>query len=514
MNKKKLGISLVANIISMCVSLGVAFFLTPYLISVLGKEGYSFFPLANNFTGYASIISIALNSMAARFITVSMVAGETDKSKGYFSSVFFSNLILGMIFGIVFLAVIILMPGFLDIPEGMQMDVQILFALVFVGFVVNLVTNVFGVATYAMERTDLNAVLSIVQSLMRVLLYVILFAIFPGNIVILGLVVLALAILNGGVNYLYSRKLMPDYRIERKRNSWRYTRELIGSGMWNSVNSLGANLMSGLSLLIANTMFGASVSGDLSIVQTLPNLITTVISTCFSVFLPHIANVYARGNLGRTVYTVKVTQKILGLISSVPIVLVAIFGRCFFSLWVPGEDALQLQILSLLSLPPLLVSSAMWTVYGLNVVNNKLKIPALIFLMSGGLNAILTILLIKFSDIGVYGIPLVSTLINSVFYTFFLPIYALRQMRMNAVPFISHILKTFLFAGIYLLILNPYVLSLLNINGWVKFFVYGGLAELAGIILYIFIVLDSGDRIMGLNYARSVVRTFLNKVKG
>nr|MCR5247151.1 MATE family efflux transporter [Paludibacteraceae bacterium] len=296
MRKDRLGISLVSNLIAMFVSLGVSFFLTRYLIGSLGKEAYSFFPLANNFVNYMTIVSIALNSMASRFITVSMGTGDIEKSKGYFSSVFFANIILCVILVVPMIVIICFLDRFLDIPIELVGEIRILFSLIFISLLIQLVFSVFGVATFAKERMDLYAYQSIVNNILRAGLYIILFKVFPSSIVIMGIVTMILAIYNGVVSLYFSKRLMPEYRIDRRCYNKSYVVELVSSGCWNSLNSVGVSLMQTTMLLIANVMVSASEAADLSIVQTLPNLMTTIISTVFGVLLPRIANVYSREN--------------------------------------------------------------------------------------------------------------------------------------------------------------------------------------------------------------------------
>ena len=131
MKNSRLGISLVANIISTLVSLGVSFVLTPYLIRTIGKEAYSFFPLANNFVSYMTIFSLALNSMVSRFITIAIAENKLGKAHTYFSTVFFSNIILSIFLLIPIFIIIALIDQFLDIPSGQLVDVRILFILIF-----------------------------------------------------------------------------------------------------------------------------------------------------------------------------------------------------------------------------------------------------------------------------------------------------------------------------------------------------------------------------------------------
>ena len=73
--KKQTVVNLIAKIISYGATLLISFFLTPYLVEKLGKEAYSFYPIANNFVNYMGVITIALNSMASRFITIHLKSG-------------------------------------------------------------------------------------------------------------------------------------------------------------------------------------------------------------------------------------------------------------------------------------------------------------------------------------------------------------------------------------------------------------------------------------------------------
>ena len=87
-------LNFVTSIISMIVSLGISFVLTPYLIENLGKEAYAFYPIANNFVSYMTIITMTLNSMASRFITIEISRQNKKKAQEYFSSVLGANIVL------------------------------------------------------------------------------------------------------------------------------------------------------------------------------------------------------------------------------------------------------------------------------------------------------------------------------------------------------------------------------------------------------------------------------------
>ena len=73
---KRLFINLVSSIVALIVNMGISFFLSPYIINNVGAEAYGFVSLANNFVNYASLLTIALNSMAGRFIAIKIHQGD------------------------------------------------------------------------------------------------------------------------------------------------------------------------------------------------------------------------------------------------------------------------------------------------------------------------------------------------------------------------------------------------------------------------------------------------------
>ena len=429
MNNKRLTISIISNIVSVGVALGVSFWLTPYLLNSLGKEAYSFYPLANNFVSYMTIVTSALNSMASRFITIEIVKNNMKKVHTYFSSLFYANIILSILLMIPMIFIIVCIDSILNVPENLVGDVQILFAGIFVAMIVNLLFSVFGIATFAKERMDWRAGREIGQNILRAVLYVVLFVWFRPTIIFLGIIAVIVAIMNGIVQYIFSRKLMPEYRVKVSEFDKRAVLELIKSGVWNSVNDLGSLLTMSVSTLLANMLLGAGKAGDLSIIQTVPTFLRTIISAIYGVLLARINVVYANGDNHRTVNYVKKTQKILGIICTVPATLIVAFGEYFFRLWVPAENAEYLQILSAITVFPLLIHSTMWTVYGLNVTNNKLKAPALFLILTGVISVFLSVWLIRYTNLGVYAITISSSICNGFYYLLFLPTYTAKKSR-------------------------------------------------------------------------------------
>lgn len=489
--KKQTIVNLLSNIIAMTVSFGVSFILTPYLINSIGKEAYSFYPLSNNFISYVSIITMALNSMVSRFITIEVVKRNLQKAQEYFSSVFLANCILSGILLIPMIVFVKYLEVFLKIPPQIVLEIKIMFSLNFLAMLINIVSSVFGVATFVENRIDLKAQNDIFQSVLKCLLYFLMFYLYSPSMIFIGITVLILSITNFIVQVYFTRKLLPNYRISFKFFNIRLISELLTSGVWNSINSLGMTLLLNVSLLIANIKIGAKAAGDLSIVQTLPSIMTTIITTVYTVFLPQLTRSYVIESKSGFIKTIQDSQKILSVISTVPVLMIIMFGKEFFSLWVPGEDAAYLQQLAVVTIVPLFVHANMWTIYCLNIVLNKIRIPCYVLICVGILNLItVNIIMLYAKDLIL--IPLVSSGFNIVYYLCFIPVYASRQLKTSCNLFYKNIIKTVIFSVIYVACI--YLLkNYFTIHSWGTFFYTVIPFGLAGVLIHGFMTFSKED---------------------
>ena len=93
-------VNIVAGILNMLVGTAISFVLSPYIVKTLGVEANGFVSLAQNFINYISLAATALNSMGSRFLMMAYYNDDHDKFRRYYSSLFFANLLLALVFGV------------------------------------------------------------------------------------------------------------------------------------------------------------------------------------------------------------------------------------------------------------------------------------------------------------------------------------------------------------------------------------------------------------------------------
>ena len=179
---KQMSINIIASIVSFAVTVGINFFLTPYLVKEVGSDAYGFIGLANNFVQYATIVTTALNSISGRFISIAYHKGDVEKSSKIFSSVLVADLFLAAVMLILSSIFVCFLDTVLKIPSNLVSGVKITFAFAFLTFVVSTVTAIFTTAAFVKNRIDINSIRDIISNLIKVALIVLLFAIFPAQL--------------------------------------------------------------------------------------------------------------------------------------------------------------------------------------------------------------------------------------------------------------------------------------------------------------------------------------------
>ena len=167
MNNKRLAINMIATVFSFCVTMGINFILSPYIISTVGKEAYGFVGLANNFISYAQLVTLALNAMAGRFITIKIHQNDTEGANKYFTSVVIVNTLTAVTLLVPAIIIILNLNQIINVPQEILSDVQILWGLVFLNFLIGLVLTTFNVATFVTNRLDLSSMRDIQSNILR-----------------------------------------------------------------------------------------------------------------------------------------------------------------------------------------------------------------------------------------------------------------------------------------------------------------------------------------------------------
>ena len=445
MNKKKLALNILAQLLTFGSSMLIGLVITPQIVAKLGFGAYSYIGIANDFASYVTIITTALNSMAGRFISIELNKGNRDKAKVYFSSVFIADVVLAFAAMVLGIVLTLNINGILkNISPELLIDVKITFSLVFFNMVVNLLMSVYSVAPFVTDNLQKSAVRGVFSNLIKVILLIVLFTFLPARIYFVTISIIGTSIFLIVTNVILSKQLLPDFKVNIHNFSFDAIKTLNSSGVWNSLNTLSNMLLTGLAGLLTTNFVSPKAGGLLYTAKTVPLNFAQLITTLATIFTPHFVMLYAKGNIKGLLKDAKYTMKILPFLMIVPIAGYLAFGASFFKLWqyaATPEDLHTMQILSIFSMGTNLLSIYVYPLTSINTTTNKLKWPVITTFMTGLLSISTVLILLNVTNIGVYVVNFVSTVFSMLRLFFFVPMYSAHNLKLKLTTFYPTILR-------------------------------------------------------------------------
>ena len=425
-SKKQLAVNFLAQILFSVINLTISFFLVPHIVKSLNASAYAFINLSNDIVNYATLITVALNSIAGRYITLEIHKKKYKEANIYYNSVLIANIIMSLVLLVPMLLFIIFIDSFLDVPTNIVGDVRLLFLIVFVNFIMSLITSVFSSTTFITNKLYLSSIASIFSQIARCLVLLLLFGLFKTNVWFVGAASFASTLVIAISNYVFTRKLLPELKIDFKQFNMKYTMEMLKNGVWNSVSRLSGILQTGLDLLLSNIFIGAVAMGIISLPRTITSIVFSLFGSISSIFNPNIMQAYAKNDYESIKRQLIFAIKFTGTISNAFIAVFITMGLHFYNLWVPTEDCGFLYFLSVISMISFVITLPLEPVYCVHTSANKIKQPALVALGLSILTVAIVLIGVMLIDddhiklLLIYGTSTITGLLKNIIY---LPVY-------------------------------------------------------------------------------------------
>lgn len=491
---KALLINTLASFVTFGVGLGITFFFTPYLTDTIGGEAYGFVGMGNNIVNYITILTVALNSVAGRFITIEYHKGRKKEASEYFSSVLVANVCIIPVILMVMIPLILNLEKLINISPELVSSVKYLFVFILCNFIITLIGTVYNVATFITNRLYLSSIANIITSLLRVFIMCLLFGFLPANVAFVGLSTCICTFVGLIINIYYTKLLVPDIKISRTLAHVEKVKELVAAGMWNTISRLSQVLSDGLDLIITNLWISPYLMGELSIAQQMPNYISTLLNLLINLFSPNLTEYYAKNDKEALIKELKVSMKFSAFFANIFFGIVFVFGRYFVQLWVPNQDVDLIYTLLVVIMMSLLVSGVSTSLNNVFLVTNKLKTNSLFWLGISFLNVFIVFILLNTTDLGIYAVAGVSRVTGGVGNLIFVPLYACKCLKVKWNTFYPIIFRymgtTVVMAVIFGVIKKVYQFPI----NWITFILVCVIAGCVGCIINFILLFNKYER--------------------
>lgn len=484
--------NLVSNVFLFIVNMASGIWLVPFLIDHLGVATYGLIPLANSLTHYVALVTIAISSGIARFLTIDLQKKDYERANRTFNTSFWSLLIV-IISSIPFIiAFIHFVPIFFNIPAAQIHASKWLFGGIFSAFLLITLSSCFGASAFALNRLDLRNLVQIVRTLSRLVFIILLFRFIAISLENVAFATLLSAFFHIILLFVMWQNLTPDLRINFLYFDKSCLKDITHLGGWHLINHVATLLILQIDLIVVNRLFGPTAGGEYASVLQWSILIRTMAGVLAAVFQPMFLISYAKNNIDDLVKLSKMSIKFMTLALALPVGLACGFSKELLSIWISPEFS-KLSLLMIIMLFHLVTNLAEMPLYSIYLCYNRLSISGIITFVIGGLNLILAILIPVIFNTGFYGVAIAGAISLTLKCSFFAPWYAANVIGIRRRSYFLEMVKGPI-AFVVVFSLSMLFKTIWVVNTWTMIFVGGSFVGLSYLALVWFLGLSTTER--------------------
>lgn len=276
---------------------------------------------------------------------------------------------------------------------------------------------------------------------MEILIIAYCFIIFTPKVWYMGLATVGMAVTTFVGTFVMSKKLIPEAMVRPNYFSMRAVKELVYSGIWNSANSLGNTLNSGLDLLISNLMLSGTVMGQVSIAKSISNVVLSFYSVVSQPFQPTYLKDYSDKDVSRLINHFKDSMRFSGIITNVIFAGFCAIGLSFYHLWIPTQNIHLIYVLTIIAMVPSITEGCVYPLYYIYTLTLKNKFPCVVTILGGMANIASMYFLLKYTNTGAYAVLLTTAVIMTFINIVTNPIYMSLCLKVPKRTFYPQIVK-------------------------------------------------------------------------
>ena len=269
----------------------------------------------------------------------------------------------------------------MNISPELIVSVKLLFLLVFVNFFFTTIQTVFNSTSYIKNRLDITGLVRVVGYIVEIILYLAIFKLFPPQVWYVGIVMLVVTAINFLAAIWMFHNMTPELKVERKLFSVDAVKKLVGNGIWNSINSLGITLNSGLDLLVTNLLLTNLQMGQIAITKTIASIFSSLEAMLCQPFQPLLLKSYSDNNKEQLLDELKMSVNISGFFSALTFAGFFSLGRLFYKLWIPNQDIELLYALTVVTILAYVTEGPVHPLYYIYTLTVKNRVPCIITLL-------------------------------------------------------------------------------------------------------------------------------------
>lgn len=422
--------SAIINTMPYFLKMAIGVFLTPFIISKLGKEDYGVWLLVSSFAGHYGLLTIGLGSAIKHYVALELGKNRSEEINKVISTSLASYFFLGVIlFGFSFLFADEV-QSFLKISGSNFRELLILFTF---SFGLNLINSVFKSIQTAFERFSL---LNILDMFILAIKAIVTIMLLSNGLKTLGMVyaLLSVQIIYLVFNIVIHFKVFSLLSIAPRFISISTFKSLLSFGVSTFIISIGDMLRFNIDTLVTSYYVNVAAVSVYGVGTALLSYITSIIINSVNVIAPRLSRLVGSGSRDEMIELLIRSMFVSATLSFGALVMIYLFGFDVINYWVGNEFNQSFDILIIISFGSILGFAQLPVISALYSLN-KHKLLGYSSLAEGVVNVVLSLIFVqKYGIIGVAYGTLIPNLLNKIV---FQPFLVTRELSLSIVRYLT-----------------------------------------------------------------------------
>lgn len=413
--------NIVFSLASVASSAASSLLLVPLITNYLGVDAYGYIGVCAALVNAGTIVSLAITSLATRYIIISLNAEDGNFAR-VINSILFGCVVIAAILVGIFVALIANLPHIINVQPEYISQVKILFLFMGLSLVVNILGTPFVAGLYYVNDLRPYYVFQSLSQLSRIVIPLVAFNLITPYLFLPYAAAFIVDTFALGFYFLRRNRYFPSFKISVHKVQLKLLKEILCSGSWVSISKAGDVLLSTISTYLTNILLGVYLTGVFAAIMQLQGLFAVLTNSIISALVPNILKMYTK--LDSQSYVswldkyIRLVAVFVGFIAG----LLAVFGDPFLELWL-NEGMKDYSLVVALVLIGAGLSYPFEVHNQALIAFNKVKLPSLVAVIFGVFNVLMTCLFCVMLNMGLLGIALAQFMSLVIRGWVFYPIY-------------------------------------------------------------------------------------------
>ncbi|MBQ6980254.1 MAG: oligosaccharide flippase family protein [Clostridia bacterium] len=395
--KKQIAIGSIMSYISIGLNILAGLLYTPWMVRQIGQSQYGLYTLANSLITLF-LIDFGLSAATARFVSKYHAEGDEEKVNNFLGVIYKLYLIID---AIIFISLAVIYFLLDSIYASLTPEEIAQFKVVYI------IAGCFSIINFPF--VTLNGVLTAYEKFIQQKLGDIIYRILLVGTMCVALwlgyglyALVAVHAITGIILIIYKLiviKTSTPVKVNFNYKDKALFKDIFKFSIWVTVTAIAARLVFNITPTILGVVSGTSAIAVFAVVVTIEGYAYTITTAINGMFMPKISVIYTQPNPEQRIMPLMIhVGRFQFALNALIIVGFALIGKPFINIWM-GNDYELAYYGILLVLAPGLFFNSLQIVNTAMMVTNNTKLQALINLLTGIVNVVLSFILSYFYGI-------------------------------------------------------------------------------------------------------------------